>query len=50
MSGPVVVNEDAGVVESFEGVSAEKVDNPGVFIHNDWTGHSGNTTSSTYQV
>jgi len=28
----------------------ERLDNPGVFIHNDWTGHSGNTTSSTYQV
>ena len=28
----------------------ERLDNPGVFIHNDWTGHSGNVTSSTYQV
>jgi len=28
----------------------ERLDNPGTFIHNDWTGHSGNVTSSTYQV
>jgi len=28
----------------------ERLDNPGKFIHNDWTGHSGNVTSSTYQV
>ena len=28
----------------------ERLDDPGKFIHNDWTGHSGNVTSSTYQV
>lgn len=28
----------------------ELLSKPGEFVHNDWTGHSGNVTSSTYQV
>ncbi|VDP99696.1 unnamed protein product [Trichobilharzia regenti] len=28
----------------------EKIDNPGVFVHADWTGHGGSVASSTYQV
>nr|CAX76231.1 putative 6-phosphogluconate dehydrogenase [Schistosoma japonicum]CAX76232.1 putative 6-phosphogluconate dehydrogenase [Schistosoma japonicum]CAX76233.1 putative 6-phosphogluconate dehydrogenase [Schistosoma japonicum]CAX76234.1 putative 6-phosphogluconate dehydrogenase [Schistosoma japonicum]CAX76235.1 putative 6-phosphogluconate dehydrogenase [Schistosoma japonicum] len=28
----------------------EKIDNPGTFVHVDWTGHGGSTASTTYQV
>ncbi|CAH8500373.1 unnamed protein product [Schistosoma guineensis] len=28
----------------------EKTDNPGTFIHVDWTGHGGSAASTTYQV
>ena len=28
----------------------ELLDNPGKFIHTNWTGHGGNVSSTTYQA
>ncbi|VDP16804.1 unnamed protein product [Soboliphyme baturini] len=36
--------------DNFGAHTYERIDNPGVFVHTDWTGHGGRVASSTYSL